>query len=73
MKIKPDPKSVSNLISLLFSDPKYFGKHVIVVGGKIYVASTGDQAAKIFEEQSKKHPGETPLATYVPENNALIL
>lgn len=73
MKVKSKSKLDSDVVSLLFSDPKYFGKHVVVMGGKIFVASTGDQAAKIFEEQTKKHPGETPLATYIPENNALIL
>ena len=51
----------------------YVGKHTIEIAGKIFTARTGDEAARIFDEQTKKHPNETPTVTYVPSENTLIL
>jgi hypothetical protein len=73
METKLSKPSKSRILSSLFANPKYRGKHVVVLNDKIYVASTGSEAAKIFEEQTKKHPGKTPLTTYIPADNTLIL
>lgn len=57
----------------IYSNPKYAGKHVVAIGGKIFVAKTGDEAAKIFAQQAKKYPKEIPVGTYVPNTETLIL
>ena len=57
----------------IFSNPVYFGKHVVVVDGEVYVATTGDEAVRILEEVRKKYPGKQPILAYVPKEEALIL
>lgn len=68
-------KTLTNkqLVHKIYSDPKYAGKHVVAIGGVIYAAKTGDEAAKIFAEQVKKHPGAMPMGTFIPEADTLIL
>ena len=66
-------KKQQKLINLVYSNSKYFGKHVILLGGKIYAAKTGSGASKMLEKLMKKHPAETPIITYVPKADALIL
>lgn len=61
------------LINLAYSNSKYFGKHIIILGGEIYAANTGSQASKMLEKLMKKHPSETPIITYIPKADALIL
>ncbi|MDP3994705.1 MAG: hypothetical protein Q8P91_02660 [bacterium] len=57
----------------IFKNPHYRGKHVILVGGKIYTAKTGEGASKILEEVREKHPKETPEIAYLPKARSLIL
>lgn len=57
----------------IFMDPHYRGKHIVMIAGKIFTAKTGKEASKIFDRATKKYPGKTPLITYVPEEDALIL
>ena len=49
------------------SNPKYRGRHVIMIAGKVFAASTGQQAVKIFDKVTKKYAGETPTIAYVPK------
>jgi len=70
---KREAPAQTKILSALFSDPKYQGKHVIVIGNKIFTANTGTMAAKIFDEQVKQHPKVRPLTSCVPTNNTLIL
>lgn len=57
----------------LLANPKYNGKHLIVVGGKVFTATTGTQAAKLFERLTKKYPHQKPTLAYVPGEDTLIL
>lgn len=52
---------------------KYRGRHVLVVGRKVYTAKTGSQALKILEKLEKKDPTCSPLITYIPKAGTLIL
>ena len=61
------------LISQAYRNPKYQGKHIIVIGGKIYAAKTGKESARQLEELLKKYPKETPSITYIPKVDTLIL
>lgn len=55
------------------SNPKYKGKHIIVVKGKVFTAKTGSQANKILDMVEKKYPKEIPAITYIPKADTLIL
>ncbi|OGC06229.1 hypothetical protein A2230_03095 [candidate division WOR-1 bacterium RIFOXYA2_FULL_36_21] len=61
------------LIDLIYSNSKYFGRHVVIIHGKIYSAKTGKEASRILEKAVKKYPLETPTITYVPKADSLIL
>lgn len=57
----------------IFSNPAYFGKHIVVVDHEVYEATTGEEAVHILEEVRKKHPGKQPLLAYIPKEETLIL
>ena len=57
----------------IFKDPRYRGRHIIMVSGKLYTAKTGDEAGKILEKARKEHPRAIPKYTYIPKENILIV
>lgn len=57
----------------IMSDPKYKGKHVVVIKGKVFTAKTGSQANKLLDKLEKQYPKETPVITYIPKEDTLIL
>lgn len=57
----------------VFKNPRYRGKHIILVAGKIYTAKTGEGASKILERVRKEYPKETPEVAYLPKAHSLIL
>jgi len=66
-------KHKKDLISLIYSKSKYWGKHVIILGDRIFTAKTGTTASRLLEKLIMKYPHETPVITYVPKADALIL
>lgn len=56
----------------VLNDPKYRGYHVVVSGGKVFAAKTGEKASKILEDVRKKYPKEIPAITYIPDADSLI-
>ena len=68
-------KKASAKVSMvnIMSNPKYKGRHVIVIAGKIFTAKTGNQASIILDRLEKKYPKEIPAITYIPKADALIL
>jgi hypothetical protein len=54
------------LLKRVYSNPRYRGKHIVIIGGKIFVAKTGLAASKILEELLKKYPRSKPTLTYIP-------
>lgn len=61
------------LMEQILNDPKYKGKHVIVVAGQVFTANTGDGASKILDEVDHKYPDQIPAITYIPDADTLIL
>lgn len=57
----------------VMSNPRYRGRHIIVVGGKVFSARTGERAGEILEMLHEKYPKETPEIAYVPKAETLIL
>lgn len=66
-------KKSKTLISEVYKNPKYGGKHVIIIGGKIHARKTGSAKSKLLEKLVKKYPKEKPIVAYVPKEDALIL
>lgn len=57
----------------VFKTTKYRGKHIVLVGGKVFTAKTGEGAAKILREVRERHPKQTPEIAYLPKAQSLIL
>lgn len=66
-------KEPNSTPSEIFSNPAYFGKHIVVVNGEVHEARTGEEAVKILEQVRKKYPDKQPTLTYIPEEDTLIL
>ena len=62
-----------NLLNLAYANSKYWGRHIIILAGKIFSTKTGKEASKLLEILVKKYPKETPTITYIPKADALIL
>lgn len=56
----------------VFKNPRYRGKHVIIVAGHIFTAKTGEGAAKILREAEKKFPKATPEVAYLPKGTLIV-
>lgn len=69
MKIKSDEK----IMLKTMADPKYKGKHIVVVKDQVYSTKTGPQVNKVLERVIRKYPKETPIIGYVPKDDSLIL
>lgn len=57
----------------IMSDPKYRGKHLAIVAGKVFVAKTGKEINSIIDRLERKYPDEVPVMTYIPKADTLIL
>ncbi len=57
----------------VMSNPRYRGKHLIMIAGKTFIAKNGKEAVKIFDKVAKKYSHHTPTITYVPKADTLIL
>jgi hypothetical protein len=57
----------------VFKNPKYRGKHVVLVGGKVFTAKTGEGASAILKKLEQTHPRLTPEIAYLPKARSLIL
>ena len=57
----------------VFKNPHYRGKHVILAGGKVYTAKTGEGAATILKKLERKDPNMVPEVAYLPKARSLIL
>lgn len=48
---------------------RFAGQHIAIVGEEVFAGKTPREA---YEKARNKHPGETPLLTYIPEGEAFI-
>lgn len=63
----------TTLLNRVYSKAFYRGKHIILIGGKIYASKTGLAASKMLEKLVEKYPEGTPTITYIPKADTLIL
>jgi len=71
--VKKGVRKKKPLLDKIYSSPKYKGKHVVAVSGKVFSAKTGEEANKLLEKVMKKYPRSTPTITYVPKDEMLVL
>jgi hypothetical protein len=57
----------------IWGNPRYVGKHIIIIAGRVFTAKTGREASQLFNKLIRKHPGKTPSLTYIPKAESLIL
>ncbi len=60
-----------SLLSEVYKGPKYAGKHIIIIKGKIYATKTGQAKTELLEKLLKKSPKEVPTITYIPAEDLL--
>jgi len=66
-------KKSRTLISKVYKDPQYEGRHIIIIGDQIYARKTGVAKSKLLETLIKKYPKKKPIVAYIPKEDALIL
>jgi len=57
----------------VFKNPRYRGKHVILVEGKVYTAKTGVEVARLWKKVEKEHPRSLPEYTFLPKGILTVL
>jgi len=62
-----------SFLSKIYKNPKYSGKHIIVIGKKVFAKKTGAAKSKLLEKLIKKYPKDTPIVSYIPKEDTLIL
>ena len=67
------PTSSDALLRKVLRTPSYRGKHVILVHGRVYSASSRAEMSRLFDRAVREFPDETPLLAYVPRVDALVL
>lgn len=67
------PKKNSLDILRVMANPKYRGRHLVMITGKVFAAKTAKEARKIFDRVTKKYHNQTPTITCVPKVDTLIL
>ncbi len=72
-RARRQPTSSDSLLRKVLRTPSYRGRHVILVHGKIYSASSRAEMRRLFDKAAKEFPGETPLLAYIPRADALVL
>jgi len=62
-----------NLIAKVYANPRYRGKRVIIIHGKVFPNPGGILGFHKLGALLKRYHGETPTIVYVPKAEALIL
>lgn len=55
------------------SQPRYRGKHIVVMGKKIFTARTGHQASALLDSLTRKYPHQSVTVSYISKADSLIL
>ena len=61
------------LLRRLTANPRYRGKHLIVVEGQVFVARSAAEAPRLFDRVTRTHRRASPTLLYIPKADALIL
>jgi len=62
-----------NLVQRLAANPRYRGKHLIIIAGRVFAARSAAEATRLFDRLAKTHRRTIPTLLYVPRADALIV
>ncbi len=71
--MKKRANGVTRLLRRLGANPRYRGKHLIVIEGKVFVARSAAEAPRLFDRVVRAHRHAMPTLLYVPKADALIV
>jgi len=73
--MKKSIRKEEQILAQISNNPKYKGKQVIIIGDEVHVLSTKSKntRAMLLTSLVNKYPSKTPLITFVPKDNVLIL
>lgn len=66
-------KATHQQITRIFQNPKYRGKHVVYIAGKVFATDTGKAKTKLLEKLLQEYPREIPTILYIPKVDSLVL
>ena len=66
-------RSTKDLVAKSYASPRYRGKRVIILHGKVFPSPGGVTGFRKLKSLLKRYPGETPTIVYVPKAETLIL
>lgn len=66
-------KNGLRILERVSANPRYRGKHLIIVESKVFVARSAAEAPRLFDRVMRAHPRATPTLVYIPRADALIL
>jgi hypothetical protein len=66
-------KNSSKVMLNVMSNPRYKGRHIVVVKGKVFTAGTGKQVNKLLDRLELQYPHDRIALTYIPRGDTLIL
>lgn len=70
--IRKKRNGVAKLLRRVAANPRYRGKHLVVVGGKVFVARSAAEAPRLFDRVTRTHRRATPTLVYISKADALI-
>lgn len=73
MKTNGHTASQAALIAKVYANPRYRGKRVVVIQGKVFPGAKGSTGLRQLRRLLKRYPHETPTIVYVPKAETLIL
>jgi len=73
MTMKKKANGTTKLLRRLATNPRYRGKHLIVVEDQVFVARSAAEAPRLFDRVTRTHHRATPTLLYIPKADALIV
>ena len=71
--MKKKANGIARLLRRVAANPRYRGKHLIVVANKVFMARSASEAPRLFDRVTRAYRHATPTLLYVPRADALIL
>ena len=71
--MKKKQNGVAKLLQRVAANPRYRGKHLVVIEGKVFVARSAADAPRLFDRLTKTYRRATPTLIYIPKAGALVL
>ena len=73
MKPNGHAHSTTSLIAKVYANPRYRGKRVVIIHGKVFPATRGASGIGQLKRLLRRYPADTPTIVYVPKADTLIL